>query len=103
MPDEPREVTLRWRIDKDLALYQFYLDISVKALVFLMAVSGAVASYALSPHPGNRMITISLLFPAILDGGFAVLFFYSAREATTLSDAHKKTCQQLKIAEYNMR
>lgn len=34
MSEDDRETTLRWKIDKDVELYKFYLDVSVKGAVF---------------------------------------------------------------------
>jgi hypothetical protein len=93
--------TLRWKIDKDIELYRFYLDVSVKAAVFLMTVTGATASYVLS-NQKSRVSGLALLFPALIDVCFAVLFFYSIGEATRLFEDHTRTSKQLGIDPFNM-
>ena len=100
VPD--KETTLRWKVDKDLELYRFYLDISVKAAVFLMTVTGATASYVLS-NERRDVSGVALIFPALMNTGFAVLFFYSIREAKRLFRLHKKACGELGVPEFNMK
>jgi hypothetical protein len=97
MPELTPE-TLRWKIDKDLALYQFYLDMSVKAAVFLMTVTGAIASYAMT----NRFPRFVMAFPALMNGGFAMLFFYSIRRAKELSRDQVEESTKLGVSPFNM-
>jgi hypothetical protein len=101
MQQEDKDMTLRWKIDKDIELYRFYLDVSVKAAVFLMGVTGAIASYVLS-NPGNQIVSIALAFPALMNAGFAVLFFYSSIEANRIANLHKEACAELGVSEFNM-
>lgn len=102
MPQEDENMTtLRWKIDKDIELYRFYLDMSVKAAVFLMGVTGAITSYVLS-NPRNHIVSVALAFPALMNGGFAVLFFYSIGEAKRIANAHKEACKELGVSEFNM-
>ena len=102
MPEDDKEGILRWKIDKDIELYKFYLDVSVKGSIFLMAVSGAIASYVLS-KPGGTIISISLAFPAIVNAGFTILFFYSAIEAKRMEQIHAETSQKLGVPEVNIK
>jgi hypothetical protein len=99
---QDKDMTLRWKIDKDLELYQFYLDVSVKGAVFLMTVTGAIASYILS-NPRSHIANIALTFPAVMNAGFAVLFFYSIGESNRMFELHKETCRELGIAAVNMK
>jgi hypothetical protein len=101
MPEADRETTLRWKIDKDIQLYSFYLDVAVKASVFLMAVTGGIASYVLS-KPDQLIIRIALAFPAIVNAGFMVLFFYSITEAERIARVHIEACRELGVSEFNM-
>ena len=101
MPEELDRETLRWKIDKDIQLYQFYLDMSVKVAVFLMTVTGAMASYVLTNSRGH-VPGITLLFPAGMNLGFAVLFAFSIKEAKNLFNEHRKTCKGLEISAFNM-
>jgi hypothetical protein len=93
--------TLRWKIDKDVDLYKFYLDVSVKASVFLMAVTGGIASYVLSNH-GNPIISIALAFPAVVNGGFTIFFFNSITEAKRIARVHGEASKELGVQEFNM-
>jgi hypothetical protein len=101
MAEADRETTLRWKIDKDIQLYSFYLDVAVKASVFLMAVTGGIASYVLS-KPASPIISIALAFPAIVNAGFTVLFFYSITEADRIAQVHTEACKELGVPEFNM-
>jgi hypothetical protein len=98
---QDRVATLRWKIDKDLEVYQFYMDVSVKGAVFLMTLTGAIASYVLSNLRGH--IPIALAFPALMNAGFAVLFFYSIGESNRIFELHREECRELGIAEFNMK
>lgn len=98
---EDRDITLRWKIDKDIELYRFYLEVSVKAAVFLMGVTGAIASYVLS-NPRNHIVSVALAFPALMNVGFAVLFVCSIREAKRIAKLHKEACGKLGVSEFNM-
>ena len=101
MLDELKEETLRWKIDKDLQLYQFYLDMSVKVAVFLMTVTGAMASYVLA-NGHRRVPSAALIFPVIMNGGFAVLFFFSIKQARKLYKQQREECERLRISKFNM-
>jgi hypothetical protein len=102
MSEDDRETTLRWKIDRDIELYKFYLDVSVKGAIFLMAVSGAIASYVLS-KPGGTIISIALAFPAIVNAGFTVLFFHSITEAKRIEQVHIEASKELGVPEVNMK
>jgi hypothetical protein len=101
MPEDHKGKTLRWKIDKDIELYRFYLDVSVKASVFLMAVTGGIASYVLS-QPVGPIISIALAFPAVVNAGFTVLFFYSITEAERIARVHIEACKEVGVREFNM-
>ncbi|MCI0563045.1 MAG: hypothetical protein MN733_31595 [Nitrososphaera sp.] len=102
MQQEDKDTTLRWKIDKDIELYRFYLDISVKAAVFLMGLTGAISSYVLSNADSKNIVGIALAFPALMNAGFAVLFFYSSIEAKRIANLHKEACEELGVSEFNM-
>ena len=94
--------TSRWKVDKDIELYRFYLDVSVKAAVFLMTVTGVTTSYVLASRH-DRITALALLFPALIDLSFAVLFFSSIPPATRLYREHQRTCAALGVADFDMR
>jgi hypothetical protein len=98
---EDRTATLRWRIDKEIGLYQFYLDIAVKAAIFLMAVTGAIASYVLA-NTDKPVLSLALAFPALMNAGFAVLFFYSVAESRRLFELHAEASRELAVPEFNL-
>ena len=101
MTESDPDVTLRWKLDKDIEVYLFYLDVSIKASVFLMAVAGGIASYVLSKPVGTQ-IPFALAFPALLNAGFAVLFFKSIAEARRIARVHTEVCKKVGVPEFNM-
>lgn len=98
---EQENITLRWKIDKDIELYRFYLEVSVKAAAFLMGVTGAIASYVLS-NPRYHVVWVALVFPALMNTGFAGLFLYSSKEAKRIAKLHKEACIELGVSDFNM-
>lgn len=77
MSDTTRDATLRWKLDKDIQVYLFYLDVSVKTSVFLMAVTGGIASYVLSKPVGPPIL--ALPFPAIFERWIRCIVFLQHR------------------------
>ncbi|TDG03575.1 hypothetical protein E1N52_33655 [Paraburkholderia guartelaensis] len=104
-PDDTKtddvEERLRWKIDKDIELYKFYLEVSVKACVFLMAITGAIASYVLSNNT-NPLISIGLAFPALVNGGFAIFFCFSIVEARRIARSYEASCKKLGVEPFDM-
>jgi Ni/Fe-hydrogenase subunit HybB-like protein len=92
---------LRWKIGKELNLYKFYLEVSVKTAVFLMTVTGAIASYVLNKVE-KQTISMALVFPALVDAGFAVLFLYSMAEAKRIARVHADECKSLGVQGFNL-
>ena len=69
-----REAVLRWKLDKDLELYRFYMDIAMKAAVFVTSAAGAITSYVLA-NPNIGVIScLGLLILTVMNIGFAVLY-----------------------------
>ena len=98
---ENANATLRWEIDKDIDLYKFYLDLSVKVVAFLMATTGALTSYYFS-QPASPLFALSLLFPALMNAGFAVLFGFSIERAREIQKDHVATSQKLGVEPFDM-
>jgi hypothetical protein len=73
----------------------------VKAAVFLMAVTGGIASYVLSKSD-KPIISLALAFPALVNAGFIVLFFYNLTEAERIARVHIEACKELGVPEFNM-
>jgi uncharacterized membrane protein len=69
---------------------------SVKASVFLMAVTGGIASYAVS-NTASPVSSLALGFPA----GFAYLFFRSIVQAKRIAQVHTEACKALGVQEFN--
>jgi len=95
------ETVLRWKIDKDIQLYTFYLDVAVKTSVFLMAVTGGIASYAVS-NTASPVSSLALGFPAVVNAGFAFLFFRSIVQAKRIAQVHTEACKALGVQEFNL-
>jgi hypothetical protein len=102
MSESPRDAMLRWKLERDIEVYRFYLDVSVKASIFLMAVTGGISSYVLSKSD-SPIISVALAFPAIINAGFAVFFFYSIREARRIAQVHTDVCRTLGVPEFNLK
>ena len=83
------------RYEKEIDLYKFYLDISVKASLFAFGITGALLSYFFANHEKDKFLVWSLTLPIILNAGFFVLFFASIGASTTMMYDHMKTCEQL--------
>ena len=98
---EDNATTLRWKIDKEIDLYKFYLDIAVKATIFLMTVTGAIASYVLA-NTRTPILGLALIFPAVMNAGFSLLFYFSISESRRLFNLHAKASKDLEIPEFNM-
>ena len=99
--DEAVQAVLRWKIDKDIQVYTFYLDVAVKTSVFLMAVTGGIASYAVSDSSGP-VSTLALGFPALVNAGFAYFFFRSIAQAKRIAQAHAEASRALGVQEFNL-
>ena len=93
------EGTLLKRYEKEVELYKFYLEISVKCSLFAFGITGALASYFFANHEQNRFLVWSLMLPVVLNGGFFVLFFSSILASTKMMNDHKMTCEGLNALE----
>jgi len=87
---------------QDVDLYKFYLDISVKAALFVFGISGALVSYFFSSN-AKDVVVYALVFPLILNVGFFVLFHASIKASSEMRDVHKQTSKALEGVEaYDM-
>ena len=91
--------TLLKRYEKEVDLYKFYMEISVKGSLFAFGITGALLSYFFANHEQNRFLVWSLMLPVVLNAGFFVLFFASIRASTKMMHDHKKTCEELNALE----
>jgi hypothetical protein len=80
----------RWLIDKDLELYGAYLDITLKATAFVLAISGGIVSYFLLNRDKDEWIWLSLLLPFMINCGFFFLSWHSIRVASEIKTRHRK-------------
>ena len=69
---------LLWRqYELHVSLYKFYLELTLKVNAAFYAISGAVATYTLT-HPASGATRASLLVPAVLGIGLAIVAIYAA-------------------------
>ena len=94
---------MSWRkFAQDVDLYKFYLDISVKAALFVFGITGALASYFFSTDVKD-VVVYSLIFPLILNLGFFILFRASVKSSTEMKTAHEITSREIQGVEaYDM-
>ena len=86
-----------WKeFDKDIDLYKFYLELVLKASIFIFAITGALTSYCFS-NSGKPLIKLSLIIPLIMNVGFAYLCFKGASFADVLDKSHKRLSDELQI------
>ena len=85
---------MMWRkLEKDIDLYKFYLDIAIKTAIFAFGITGALVSYYFSSK--QPLAGYALLFPVVMNCGFFVLFRASIAASNKLRDSHESTCRQL--------
>jgi hypothetical protein len=93
---------MMWRkLEKDIDLYKFYLDIAIKTAVFAFGITGALVSYYFSSR--QPLVGYALLFPAVMNGGFSVLFHASIDASRKLKESHERTCGELGLPPFDMR
>ena len=92
-----------WRkLGTDIDLYKFYLDIAVKAGLFVFGITGAMAAYVFSGK--TDLAVYALPFPLALNVGFTILFHYSVDAAKQFRTSHEQTCESLAIRPaFNLR
>jgi len=66
-----------------------------------MTVTGAIASYVLA-NSRTPILGAALIFPAVMNAGFSMLFYFSISESRRLSDLHGKASKDLDVPEFNM-
>lgn len=79
------------KLEKDLDLYKFYLDILLKAAAFILGITGAVTSYYFA-HAREKYIVYSLILPFIINIGFLLICSFGAGFAETLKNDHYQVC-----------
>ena len=91
---EPSLKEMMWRkLEKEIDLYKFYLDIAIKTAIFAFGITGALVSYYFSSK--QPLAGYALLFPAVMNYGFFILFRASIAASNELRDSHESTCLQL--------
>ncbi|MFK5970884.1 MAG: hypothetical protein QM487_12305 [Candidatus Marithrix sp.] len=90
----PRNYLLWKYYDKDVELYKFYIDIIIKAGVFIFAITGWIVSYYFA-NETNEFIHFSLILPIIFNGGLFVLVFTSIPLSKQLAEEHIKIEKEL--------
>jgi hypothetical protein len=84
-------------IEKDIDLYKFYLDVSLKLSIFVFGTTGAIVSYQQANLAKNSLIGFSLIFPLVLNLGFAVICRRGIRPAIELSHEHQARVNALRL------
>lgn len=84
----------RWELEQDLGLYKFYLELVLKAALFLFAITGGICSYYLANRDAEPLLVYSLLLPVIVNVGFALLCGLSASDAQVMRDRHYQLCER---------
>jgi hypothetical protein len=86
-----------WKlIEKDIELYKFYLELMIKASVFVFGITGAIVSYYLA-HRGTPLLQLSLIVPIIMCAGFSVICFKGKIFADVMCADHYKISDKLGI------
>ncbi len=66
-----------WKeFEKSIDLYKFYLDMVLKASIFIFGITGGITSYYLS-NTNKPLIKLSLVLPLIMNAGFTLLIYGS--------------------------
>jgi hypothetical protein len=76
----------RWlEYDHHIKLYQYYLDIALKANMFFYGITGGILAFIYDDEGKGLKFILALLLPALMSLSFAVVFLYGAhrgREVT---------------------
>jgi hypothetical protein len=84
-----------WKeFDKDIDLYKFYLELVLKAGIFIFGITGALTSYCFS-NSSKPLIKLSLILPLIMNAGFAYLCLKGASFADVLDKDHERLSDEL--------
>ena len=84
----------RWELEQDLGLYKFYLDLVLKAAVFLFAITGGISSYYLANRDAEPLLAYSLFLPIVVNAGFSLICGLSAGDAQVMRDRHYQLCEK---------
>lgn len=85
---------VRWELEQDLVLYRFYLDLVLKAALFLFAITGGICSYYLANRDSEPLLVYALLLPIIVNLGFSVLCGLSVGNAEVMRSRHHELCRK---------
>jgi hypothetical protein len=81
-----------WReLEKDIDLYKFYLDLLLKAVASVLAITGAITSFYFA-HEREPLFVYSLLLPFIINAGFCLICGLSVGFAQVLRRNHYEIC-----------
>jgi hypothetical protein len=84
-----------WKeFDKSIDLYKFYLDMVLKASIFIFGITGAIVSYYFS-NTNKPLIKLSLVLPLIMNAGFTYLCLKGSSFADILDKEHEKLSEEL--------
>lgn len=83
-------------LEKDIDLYKFYLDVSLKLSIFVFGTTGAIVSYQQASLSRSPLIGLSLIFPLLLNLGFAIICKTGVRPAVELAREHETRVRTLR-------
>jgi hypothetical protein len=89
-----------WKVyEADLDLYKFYLDLAVKAAGFFFTLTGGMLAYSLAHYRESKIILLALLFPTLMGGVLAALYYKGARGADVFRKDHETTSAKLGVKQ----
>jgi hypothetical protein len=92
---ENREIL--WNLlEKDIDLYKFYLQLIIKASVFIFGITGAIVSYYLA-HRDTPYLQLSLIVPIIMCGAFSFICLKGKVFADVMCEEHYRISDELGI------
>jgi hypothetical protein len=85
-----------------IALHKFYFEIIIKAGSFTMAIIGGIITYAIAaiqnPATESDLISLLLLFPAVMSGDATAVFLLGTWKANDLDKSVREMKHRLGLA-----
>lgn len=95
--EPPSETEILWRqYANHVDLYKFYLDVTLKALGFYYAITGAIISYYFA-HQSDRRMVFALLLPIVMSVALATIFGYGAVLMNAIREEVFSIAKKLKL------
>jgi len=84
-------------------LYKFYVDITVKILIWYYGITGAILSFYFSERNTGHIGRWALLLPCAMSIALAVLFGWGARHWQPIRDIAHDLAERLQITHFELR